>query len=119
MSTLKAIAKSLSAISIACSAFCFAMLAFPGIVSFEESVGFPVILVCIIFSCATMVLLPLYCFMQKDNSKLKILGLITVLTESLLLITTFFNILPFGDLALTLNIVAPMIFNILFISFLK
>lgn len=118
MNIFKKITKILSAISIAYSAFSFAMFAFPGIVSFEESVGFPIILVCIILSCTTMVLLPLYCFMQKDNSKLKTLGLITVLTESLLLITTFFNILPFGDSVLTLNIVAPMIFNILFISFI-
>lgn len=119
MSILKTVAKSLSAIGIACSAFCFAMFAFPGIVSFEESVGFPIILVCIILSCITMVLITFYCFVQKDNSKLKALGLTVLFTESLLLITTFLNILPFGDSALSLNILAPMIFNILFISFLK
>lgn len=119
MSKLKTIVKGLSIINIVCCAFCLVMFAFPGIVGFEDSIGFPVILACIVLSCITMVLLPLYCFIQKDKSKLKVLGLIALLTEILLLITTFFNIIPFGDLALILNLIAPMIFNILFISFLK
>lgn len=96
------------------------MFAAPGIVSFDDSIGFSVILVSIILSSITMILWPIYCFFkEKKGSKLRILAVISIATETVLLANTYLGIVPFGDIALLLNLIAPMIFNILYIIYSK
>lgn len=120
MNIFKKITKILSVIDIVCCTFCLVMFAAPGIVAFDDSIGFSVILVGIILSCITMILWPIYCFLkEKNNSKLKMLAMISIVTEIILLINTYLGIIPFGDFALLLNLIVPMIFNILFFIYLK
>ncbi len=119
MNILKKITKILSVIDIVCCSFCLVMFAAPGIVAFDDSLGFSVILVSIILSCITMILWPIYCFLKKNNSKLKMLAITSVVVEILLIINIFLDVIPFGDAALLLNLIVSMIFNILFIVHLK
>ncbi len=120
MNIFKKITKILSVIDIVCCAFCLVMFAAPGVVAFDDSIGFSVILVSIILSCITMILWPIYCFLkEKNNSKLKMLAIISIATEIILLVNTYLGIIPFGDFALLLNLIVPMIFNILFFIYLK
>lgn len=109
-----------SVVNCICTSFCIVMFAVPGIVAFDDSIGFSVILMSIILSSITMIIWPVYCFFQrKNNSKLRMLAIISIAVEIVLLANTYLGIVPFGDIALLLNLISPMIFNILFIVYSK
>lgn len=114
---MKKILRAVSIITCICTLLCFVMFLNPGIVGFDDSIGFGIILCALIVSAVSMVAWPIYCFLRQKN--IRIIAIISLVAEMLVLSGTFFDIIPFGDSALLANLIVPFVFNIFYLIYSK
>lgn len=95
----------------------------PGIIKYEDSIGFLLILIGIVLSVITIVLWAVFCILkQKSNKKLKIVIASSSIIGLLLLVNIFADFIHLGNgsaVMLAMLWLIPIISNVLFIAFSK
>ena len=114
---MKIVLQTLSIVNCICCLFCLLMFIFPGIVGFDDSIGFLVIAVSSAFSLLVTVPWTIYCFAKQSRTALKTTVIFALAVHILLLANLFLDFIPLVFVIFVLQFIFSIITNVLFIVF--
>ena len=114
---MRRVLKILSILNCICCCYCMTMFINPIILDNTDQGGFLVIFICIVLSSVMALVWTIFAFRkQKNNNKLKIITIVSLIVDIAFIINWIF---PFSAAAVVLQSIIPIISNILFIVYSK
>ncbi|MBE6775968.1 MAG: hypothetical protein E7543_07255 [Ruminococcaceae bacterium] len=114
---MKKALRNLSVMACILCSFCLVMFAAPGVVGFDDSLGFAIICFSIILPFVSSLLWTVFSLKNKESlSKLKATALTFLIIHTLFLLNIFLDFLPFGEAGIWMQMIIGIVANTMFIS---
>ncbi len=110
--------RNLSVMTCLSCIFCLIVFAAPGVVGYDDSLGFAIIYLSIILPFVSSLLWTVFSLKNKNiPGKLKVTAVTSLIIHTVLLLNTFFDFLPFGNVVIWVQMIIATVTGALFISF--
>ncbi|MBR6567036.1 MAG: hypothetical protein IKK60_00100 [Clostridia bacterium] len=110
--------RNLSVMTCLSCIFCLIVFAAPGVVGYDDSLGFAIICLSIILPFISSLLWTVFSLKNKESySKLKKFAVSSLIINSVLLLNIFLDFLPIGKAGLWIQIIFGIVTGVLFITY--